>query len=105
MKIGKNSFIMKSNYFLSPWLITIGNGSHINRGGTLDGRGIIKSVPLGLEYMKIAGDNEFAPALFIMGIFYEKGNFVEKNVEKAKQLYRKCPLPEAKRRLEALEKN
>lgn len=71
----------------------------------LDGRGIIKSVPLGLEYMKIAGDNEFAPALFIMGIFYEKGNFVEKNVEKAKQLYRKCPLPEAKRRLEALEKN
>lgn len=42
MKIGKNSFIMKSNYFLSPWLITIGNGSHINRGGTLDGRGIIE---------------------------------------------------------------
>ena len=71
----------------------------------LDGRGIIKSVPLGIEYLNIAGDNEFAPALLILGIFYEKGNFVEKDVEKAKQLYRKCPLPEAKRRLEALEKN
>lgn len=42
MKIGKDSFIMKSNYFMNPWLIKIGEGSHINRGCTLDGRGILE---------------------------------------------------------------
>lgn len=71
----------------------------------LDGRGIIKSVPIGIEYMTTAGDNGFEPALLIMGMFYEEGNFVEKDIEKAKQLYRKCSLPEAKRRLETLERS
>lgn len=70
----------------------------------LDGRGIIKNIPIGIEYMTTAGDNGFEPALLIMGMFYEEGNFVEKDIEKAKQLYRKCSLPEAKRRLETLEK-
>ena len=42
IKIGKDSFIMKSNYFMNPWLIKIGEGSHINRGCTLDGRGILE---------------------------------------------------------------
>lgn len=71
----------------------------------LDGRGIIKSIPIGIEYMTTAGDKGFDPALLIMGMFYEEGNFVEKDIEKAKQLYRKCSLPEAKRRLETLERN
>lgn len=71
----------------------------------LDGRGIIKSIPKGVEYMTAAGDKGFEPALLIMGMFYEEGNFVEKDIEKAKQLYRECSLPEAKRRLETLERN
>ncbi len=42
LKIGKGSFIMKSNYFMSPWLIKIGGHSHINRGCTIDARGGIE---------------------------------------------------------------
>ena len=41
LKIGKGSFIMKRNYFMSPWLIKIGEHSHINRGCTIDARGVI----------------------------------------------------------------
>lgn len=39
--IGKNSFIMKNNYFMSPWLLSIGEYSHINRGCFIDARGEI----------------------------------------------------------------
>lgn len=42
LKIGKGSFIMKRNYFMSPWLIKIGEHSHINRGCTIDARGGIE---------------------------------------------------------------
>jgi len=42
LKVGQDSFITKSNYFMSPWLIKIGAHTHINRGCTLDGRGIIE---------------------------------------------------------------
>lgn len=41
MKIGIGTFIMKKNYFLSPWLFSIGNNSHINRGCVIDARGTI----------------------------------------------------------------
>lgn len=39
MRIGKGSFVMKSNYILSPSKVSIGNHSHINRNCVLDGRG------------------------------------------------------------------
>lgn len=42
MKISKGAFIMKRNYFMSPWLVEIGENSHINRGCLLDARGTIK---------------------------------------------------------------
>ncbi len=41
LQIGKQSFIMKSNYFISPNRLRIGDYSHINRGCLLDARGII----------------------------------------------------------------
>lgn len=41
-RIGKQSFIARQTYWMSPWLATIGEGSHINRGCTLDARGIIE---------------------------------------------------------------
>lgn len=38
LKVGKGSFIMKCTYFMSPWLVTVGKHSHINRGCTIDAR-------------------------------------------------------------------
>ncbi len=38
LKVGKGSFIMKRTYFMSPWLVTVGKHSHINRGCTIDAR-------------------------------------------------------------------
>ncbi|MBQ3188148.1 MAG: glycosyltransferase [Bacteroidaceae bacterium] len=40
-KIGKGTFIMKNVYIQSPNRLTIGSGSHINRGVVLDARGDI----------------------------------------------------------------
>ena len=37
-KIGKGSFVMKRTYFMAPWNVEVGEGSHINRGCTLDAR-------------------------------------------------------------------
>lgn len=42
LKIGQKSFLSKRSYITSPWLIKIGDYSHINRDCTLDGRGIIE---------------------------------------------------------------
>lgn len=39
VKIGKGTFIMKRNYFMSPHHLTIGEHSHINRGCLIDARG------------------------------------------------------------------
>ena len=39
VKIGKGSFVMKRCYMMSPWLISVGKYSHINRECTLDARG------------------------------------------------------------------
>ncbi len=41
MRIGKNSFIMKKVYIMTPQQLTIGEYSHINRGCLLDARGSI----------------------------------------------------------------
>jgi acetyltransferase-like isoleucine patch superfamily enzyme len=30
-RIGKGTFIMKKNYFINPWLLSVGNFTHINR--------------------------------------------------------------------------
>lgn len=37
-KIGRKSFIMKRNYFMAPWRLTIGEYSHINRDCIIDAR-------------------------------------------------------------------
>ncbi len=39
VKIGKGSFLMKRCYMMSPWLIQVGEHSHINRDCTIDARG------------------------------------------------------------------
>lgn len=39
VKMGKGTFIMKSNYWINPNLVTIGRNSHINRGCVIDARG------------------------------------------------------------------
>ena len=36
--IGRGTFIMKKNYLIYPWLLQIGEYSHINRGCTIDAR-------------------------------------------------------------------
>lgn len=41
VKIGEGTYISKRIYFMSPWLVKIGNNSHVNRGCFLDGRGEI----------------------------------------------------------------
>lgn len=41
MKIGKGTYISKRLYFMSPWLVRIGENSHINKGCFLDARGEI----------------------------------------------------------------
>lgn len=40
--VGKGTFIMKRNYFMSPNRLAIGEFSHINRGCVIDARGSIK---------------------------------------------------------------
>lgn len=42
MHVGKGAFVMKRNYILTPQRISIGSHSHVNRGCTLDGRGVIR---------------------------------------------------------------
>ena len=63
------------------------------------------------EYMVTQKDVEttitsenYAEAQLRLGLCYETGVGVNQNLEKAKEWYNKCPLPEAKQRLMALEK-
>lgn len=69
-----------------------------------EGRGILKNESLAIYWLKESANKDFDKAQLKLGICYEKGQGVEINLEKAKELYRKCPLPEAKQRLSALEK-
>lgn len=70
----------------------------------LDGRGIMKNQAQGINWLTQSAMKEYAEAQFRLGLCYETGEGVKKDVEKAKELYRKCPLPEAKKRLKILEK-
>lgn len=69
-----------------------------------EGRGILKNQSLAIHWLTESANKDFDKAQLKLGICYEEGEGVEKNLEKAKQLYHKCPLPEAKQRLSALEK-
>lgn len=70
----------------------------------LEGRGIMKNQMQGINWLTQSALKEYAEAQFRLGLCYETGEGVKQDVEKAKDLYRKCPLPEAKQRLMALEK-
>lgn len=70
----------------------------------MEGRGIRKNQEAAIYWLKLSAENNCAEALFKLGLCYEKGDGVQQNIEKAKDLYRKCPLAEAKQRLGALEK-
>lgn len=70
----------------------------------LEGRGIMKNQAQGINWLTQSAMKEYAEAQFRLGLCYETGEGVKQDVEKAKELYRECPLPEAKQRLMALEK-
>lgn len=70
----------------------------------LEGRGILKNPKSAIYWLAQSETNGYAEARFKLGLCYELGDGVGKDVKKAKDLYRKCPLPEAKQRLLALEK-
>lgn len=67
MKLGKNSFIMKRNYILSPSMIDIGEYTTINRGCFLDGRGKIsigKNVSISHEVKLVTGGHDIQSESF-----------------------------------------
>ena len=70
----------------------------------LEGRGILKNVPLGIHWLIQSATNNYAEAQLKLGLCYELGEGVEINIERAKEWYRKCPLSEAKQRLMVLDK-
>lgn len=70
----------------------------------LEGRGIMKNQMQGINWLTQSANKECAEAQLRLGLCYEMGEGVKQDVEKAKEFYRKCPLPEAKHRLIALEK-
>lgn len=69
----------------------------------IDAKGVLRNVPLAIRYLKLAADGNQQDSLLKLGICYENGVGVAMNIDKAKELYRKCMLPEAKIRLNALE--
>ena len=70
----------------------------------MEGRGIRKNKEAAIYWLKLSTENNCAEAQLKLGLCYEKGDGVPQNIEKAKELYRKCPLAEAKQRLNILEK-
>ena len=70
----------------------------------LEGRGIMRNQASGINWLILSANNNYSNAQLRLGLCYEKGEGVIQDVEKAKEWYRKCPLPEAKQRLVALEK-
>ena len=69
-----------------------------------EGRGIYKNIQSALTWLDASVKQEYPEALLKMGILYENGTFVKKDIEKAAQLYKKCRLKEAKERLNKLGK-
>lgn len=70
----------------------------------MEGRGIRKNKEAAIYWLKQSAEKDCAEAQLKLGLCYEKGDGVPQNIEKAKELYRKCPLAEAKQRLSTLEK-
>lgn len=70
----------------------------------MEGRGIRKNKEAAIYWLKLSAEKNCAEAQLKLGLCYEKGDGVPQNIEKAKELYRKCPLAEAKQRLSTLEK-
>lgn len=70
----------------------------------MEGRGIKQNQEAAIYWLKLSAEKNCAEAQLKLGICYEKGDGVQQDIEKAKELYRKCPLAEAKQRLSALEK-
>lgn len=70
----------------------------------MEGRGIRKNKEAAIYWLKLSSEKNCAEAQLKLGLCYEKGDGVPQNIEKAKELYRKCPLAEAKQRLSTLEK-
>ena len=68
----------------------------------MEGRGILKNVPLSIRYLKLASEGKHPQSMLKLGICYETGLGVTKDIAKAKELYSKCPLKEAKQRLNTL---
>ena len=69
-----------------------------------EGRGILKNKASSIRWLIESAQNDYAEARLKLGICYETGDGVKKDIAKAKEQYRKCPLPEAKERLKILEK-
>lgn len=70
-KIGKGSFLMKSIYIQSPNRLTIGEGSHINRGCVIDARGGIEignSVSISYGSHIMTGGHDYKSPTFA-GVF------------------------------------
>lgn len=70
----------------------------------MEGRGIRKNKEAAIYWLKLSAEKNCGEAQLKLGLCYEKGDGVPQNIEKAKELYRKCPLAEAKQRLSTLEK-
>lgn len=67
MKIGTNTFIMRSVYVIAPNKISIGDNSHINRGVILDGRGglsIGNDVSISFGAMLLTGSHSVNSRIF-----------------------------------------
>ncbi|MCD8296977.1 MAG: sel1 repeat family protein [Prevotella sp.] len=70
----------------------------------MEARGILKDIPFAISLLEEASEQNNPQALFKLGLCYENGIGVSKNIDKAKELYKRCPLDEAKQRLIDLEK-
>lgn len=70
----------------------------------MEGRGIRKNKEAAIYWLKLSAEKNCAEAQLMLDLCYEKGDGIPQNIEKAKELYRKCPLAEAKQCLSALEK-
>lgn len=78
------------------------NGEYEFACALMEGRGILKNVPLSIRYLKLASEGKHPQSMLKLGICYETGLGVTKDIAKAKELYSKCPLMEAKQRLNTL---
>lgn len=68
----------------------------------MEGRGVLVNNLLAIHWLEEAANADYDKALLKLGICYETGNGVTKDIEKAKSLYKRCSLQEAKLRLNAL---